>query len=352
MMPDTASADKQYVRTLLFSMRANTPLARLHLLTKLAATLLLSLVLVRGMDMDSPDPAMVVALLLLSLLPHLWAGTLQWVFRSYLVLIFFMLLTLFINWIVFNPDPGSQVFYRWEVYHGYIPIGISLSLVAFLVAGLVTFRFTKGVFTSLVVGLAALALVKLCGLEYTWTWTRIDFFHPLDIYLSDKNILVAVTKVGGYAAMVFLTLMLVMTVREFEFVGVLCQLGLPFRLSFFISLALRSISTAMLDYETIVQAQKAKGIGLQKRPIWQQLKEFAFLAVPLVATMFRRASEIGPALLARGFHRAKKPTPFHETMPFRLADWAVMILCLALVLLVYAWNFNLTRTLGWWVNLL
>lgn len=351
-MPDTAGARKEYVRTLLFSMRTGSIMARLHLVTKVVIILLLSLILVRAMDMVRPDPATVIVLLVLSIIPHLVAGTLQWVFRSYLVLIFFMLLTLFINWIVFNPDPGSKVFYRWEVYHGYLPVGFSLSLLALIAATIIVFRWTRGIFISLVAGLAVTAVVRLVGLDMTWTWARIDFFHPLSIYLSDKNILVACTKVGGYAAMVFLTLMLVMTVREFEFVGLLCQLGVPFRFSFFLSLALRSLSTAMLDYETIVQAQRARGIDLQKRPIWRQLMDFAYLAVPLVATMFRRASETGPALLARGFHRARRPTPFQETVPFRATDWVLMASCLALVIIYYGWGFNLTRSLNWWVAIL
>lgn len=336
---------KEYVRTLMFSMRAGSAMARVHVLTKLLGTVLLSLVLVRQMDMVRPDPVGVLILLALAIAPHLVAGTIQWVFRSYLVLIFFMLLTLFLNWLVFNPDPGTHIYWQAQVYPGYIPVGVSVSLAVALVGALVIFRLTRGLFAAVASALALVIVVRALGVDLAWVPVRITFFHPLTVLVSDKNLLVAGTKVGAYAAMVFLTLMLVMTSREFEFVGLLCQCRLPFRASFFVSLALRSLSTATIDYETIAQAQTAKGVGIRERAIWERFRDFAYMAVPLVATMFRRASEMGPTLMARGFGRATRPTPYHETEPLRPMDGLILAACLALVILYYR-GFNLTLHLG------
>lgn len=347
-MDMVARSEKTYVKTFLFSMKTDSFLSRVHLITKFIFVLLVSLVLVRFMDMTSPDPVGALLLLIISILLHYFAGTLQWVFKTYLVLVFLMLLTLFINWVVFNPDLGSAVFYQAEVYHGYIPLGISLALIAFVAVFYFSYRLYKSFFYSTVFSLLAVALLKTLKLNLSWTFVQIPFFHSLSIYITDKNLLVAATKVLGYGAMVFLTLMLVMTIREHEFVGFLRQLGMPFKGSFFFSLALRSLSTAMIDYETIVQAQIAKGINLERRTVFQKFQDFAYLAVPLVATMFRRANEIGPSLLARGIGNVRKPTEYMEVCRFTAADWAIVTLTVLATLAVYGLQINFTRMLGLW----
>ena len=48
---------RQYVRSLMFSVKISSPLARLHVVTKLLAVLAVSLIAVRAMRSENPDPA-------------------------------------------------------------------------------------------------------------------------------------------------------------------------------------------------------------------------------------------------------------------------------------------------------
>ena len=87
----------------MFSVKINSPLARLHVLTKLLAVLTLSLVAARAMRTEDPDPATALLIGLLALLGLYLGGAIRWLFRSYLLVLAPALLVMVLTWIVFNP---------------------------------------------------------------------------------------------------------------------------------------------------------------------------------------------------------------------------------------------------------
>jgi energy-coupling factor transporter transmembrane protein EcfT len=278
---------KQYVRTFLFSMQINSPLARLHVITKVVIILVTSTLIVRLMDARDPDPLGVGVLMVAGLALLLLSGAGRWLFRSYLVVIFPMLSVLFVTWVIFNRDPGTHVFLS-------LPITQQVSLV-----------------------------------------------------VSDVNLLAALTKVLGYAAMVFVSLTLVMTTRDIEFVGAMQQLRVPYVATFFLSLVLRTLSSAVMDYETIRQAQVARGVALQPRSLPGRLRDMAHMSVPLVATMIRRSTEVSDAVVARGFRLGgAAPTEYHEAQSLHAVDWAVLALQGLLLAAVFYPSANLTHWIG------
>lgn len=343
----TPACHKQYVRSFLFSVKIDSPLARLHMLTKFVSVLALSLVIVQFLSTDAPDPLGALLLIVLAFFGLYLSGVLRWVFRSYLLVLFPSLIAMMITWVVFNPDPGRGVLARITLYNGQIPVGISLGLVVFIVFAVGWFIVRREVFYGLVGGLIlASALTFLVG-NPSITFARFSFFHPLTIILSEKNIALAISKALGYGAMIFVSLMLVMTSRDVEFTGAMIQLRIPYVASFFISTMLRSLSMALNDYSTIRQAQVARGVTLQKKNILQIIVDLAYIAVPLTATMLRRSREVGDAILLRGFSlQTKSPTEFHEVRPFTRADFLVLALCAFFVIAVLVFGLNITQLLG------
>jgi energy-coupling factor transporter transmembrane protein EcfT len=135
------------------------------------------------------------------------------------------------------------------------------------------------------------------------------------------------------------TIALVTTARDIELIGALRQLHCPQAAIFFLSTVFRSLDLALSDYETIRQALFARAITARPRSFIRRLRDVASLAVPLVAIMIRRSSEIGDALLARGYTLGSpKGQPagrymadFYESSPWRLVDWAVLVVSLLLL---------------------
>lgn len=338
---------KEYVRTFLFSMKIDSPLARLHVATKVIGILLLSIIVVRLMDAANPDPVGTFLLAVLSMIALLLGGVIIWLFRSYLFVLFPMLSTLFVTWLIFNPDPGTRTFLELPIYDGTITLALSLGLAVLILTPIIYFQLTRSIFWGLVIGIGLTIALNRFGLNPKLTLAEISVFHPLSLLVSDKSIVVAATKVFGYATMVFISLTLVMTTRDAEVIGAMRQARAPYSVSFFTSIMLRSLSMAVLDYGTIRQAQVARGVDLQRKSIFGKILDLARISVPLIVTMIRRSTEVGDAVMARGMTRlSSKPATFRETRPLRAIDVILILFFIALALVVLLLNFNLTQLLG------
>lgn len=140
MGPSAPTRTRQYVPSLIFSVQIDSPLARLHVLTKLLAVLALSLVAARAMRTEDPDPATALLIWLLALLGLYLGGVIRWLFRSYLLVLVPALLVMVLTWIVFNPALEFASFH---------PLAVTISKANLVVA------MTKGL------GYGAMILVSL-----------------------------------------------------------------------------------------------------------------------------------------------------------------------------------------------
>jgi len=344
---EAQSHGKEFVRSFLFSVKIDSPLARLHIITKLLAILALSWVIVQFIRTDAPDPVGAALLMGLAFLGLYLAGVLRWVFQSYLLVLFPALLGMALTWVIFNPDPGRGVLLTIPVYSGRLALGVSLGLVIFLAFAIGWYVVRKGVFYGLVGGVILAVVVSRLFGNPSLVLAEFTFFKPLEIIVSQRNLVVAITKAVGYGAMIFVSLMLVMTSRDIEFTGAMMQMRIPYVASFFVSTMLRSLSMALSDYGTIRQAQVARGVTLKKKNMLQVIADLAYMAVPLTATMLRRSREVGDAVLLRGFSmQTQKPTEFHEVRPFALADWVVLGVAVLFIVAVAILKVNVTHMVG------
>lgn len=341
------SRGREWVRSFLFSVKIDSPLAQLHVLTKLLAIIALSLVITRFIRTGAPDPVGALLMLVLAFVGLWLSGVLRWVFRSYLLVTFPALLGMALMWVVFNPDPGEGVLARVPIYSGQIDLGVSVALIVFLASAVGWYLLRKSVLWALIGGIALAVIVTRLGWNWSWTIAEVDLFRPLEIVISRRSLIVAATKPLGYGAMIGVSLMLVMTTRDIELSGALMQLRVPYVAVFFVSTMLRSLSMAFEDYRTIRQAQVARGVALTKRNLFQTIADMAYMAVPLTATMLRRSNEIGDAALLRGFTMGTGAvTEFHEVRRFGAADWAVLGVCAVFVIAVFVLQLNFTQIIG------
>lgn len=287
---ENRQGEKKYLKTILFSARADSLFVNLHPFTKFTLFVLLSVSVILAMTKFHPDLvfSLIVFLIVLAFLVE--SGTLKYLVKSYLVLIVIALIVLLIWWLIFNQI-GTHILFSIAIanYH---------------------FNITR---ESLYVGLA---------------------------------------KVLGYAAMAFLTLLILMTTRDVDIVEALNQLKVPFKQTFFISLVFRSLNIMEEDFESIKHAQFARGGKSSKKKHLSRIREFLAMSIPLTALMIKRAVEMGAALEARGFSKSKRLSEPVVKRSVRAPDYvAIMLSVLALYISI---TMNLTFLLGGqiWMNLL
>lgn len=332
---------RRYVRSFLFSRRIDAPLGQVHLLARMLLVLSLSAAILRTMSTDHPDLLATLILCVASACLFAVSGMHQRVARLQLLFILPALSTLFVAWILFTPLQGV-VWTRWPVYGGTLSLGFALWQPLWLAIAAGYFWWRRSIISALL--LATLVTVPLTLLLPLpgWTFARIHVLHPLTITVTDRSFLLALTKVMGYCGMVLSTIALVVTSRDTELIGALLQLRVPQPIIFFLSTVSRALNLALVDYETIYQAQVARAINARPRSFWRRVRDLASIAVPMVAVMIRRSSEIGDALLARGYRLGRRQTNFYETTPWRLVDWLILAGSLLLLFVAFGPYPNLT----------
>jgi energy-coupling factor transporter transmembrane protein EcfT len=345
--PAGQTRGREYVQSFLFSVKIDSPLARLHMVTKLIVTIFMSFLVVELIATDDPDPISTVLIIALAFYALYLGGVLKWLFSSYLVVLFPALIGMMIPWIFFNSDPGENVWIQFQLYSGQIRLGLSLGLAIFVLVVVAWYAIRKEFFLGIVIGLVLSLVIPPLFKSPALVFAEFDFFRPIPVVVTSRNIFLALTKSMGYGAMMFTSLMLVMTSRDIELVGAMRQFRFPYVVNFFVSTMLRSLSLALHDYETIKQAQVARGITLKKRNLFQILVDYARMAVPVVATMLRRSSEVGDAVMVRGFSlKSDNPTEFHEAKSFHLMDFVLLGVTLLVTVAVFVFDINITRMLG------
>lgn len=118
-------------------------------------------------------------------------------------------------------------------------------------------------------------------------------------------------------------MILISTTRNEELVLGMIRLGMPYRVGFAISTALRLVPTIASSTMTISQAQQSRGLNLQSGGILERLRKFLPLLVPVFISTIRSTNIFGMALESKGFGAREKRT-FYLQLRMRPIDWAVI----------------------------
>ncbi len=126
------------------------------------------------------------------------------------------------------------------------------------------------------------------------------------------------------SGMVFLS-----TTRSEEMVTGMIRLGLPYRVGFAISTALRLVPTIVGSTQTIAQAQRSRGLDLDSGNVFERLQKYIPLLIPVFISTIRSTNTFGMALEAKGFGAEKERT-FYLEPEFKRNDY-IMMVCLVVL---------------------
>lgn len=159
-----------------------------------------------------------------------------------------------------------------------------------------------------------------------YTLTAEQLFYHLNVVL--KN-----------ACTIPIVLLFVCTTNPSEFAASLNTIGVSYRVSYSVSLALRYIPDIQREFREISQAQQARGVEMSKKvSIIQRLKAASAILVPLVLSSMERIETISNAMELRGFGKKNKRT-WYAARPFTLWDKLSMAVCLGLMALSFLLTF-------------
>lgn len=114
-------------------------------------------------------------------------------------------------------------------------------------------------------------------------------------------------------------------------------LGYPNALSFTFTTAVRLVPTLAVDAQTVVDAQRSRGLELDKGNLLKRIRNYIPILIPLLLIAIRRSLELAEALESRGFPGKEGRVSLFQ-LKLRLADVLIIVLSLGIVLVSF-WIF-------------
>ncbi|MBQ8835351.1 MAG: energy-coupling factor transporter transmembrane protein EcfT [Oscillospiraceae bacterium] len=195
----------------------------------------------------------------------------------------------------------------------YTPLLIGLS-----VAGLLLFKLSKIKFSDIWFMLAATiafmvlnnVMIYLFSPEHGTTiyGTRTILFKIAGPYtVTAEQLFYHLNVILKYAASIPVILLFICTTNPSEFAASLNRIGVSYRISYAVALALRYIPDIQREYRDISLAQQARGTEMSKKAsLIDRLKAVSTILVPLVLSSVERIETISNAMELRGFGKGKK----------------------------------------------
>lgn len=179
----------------------------------------------------------------------------------------------------------------------------------------------------------------ILGLTYTVFPRRFE---------TDSAVLFAVGPVTGHfdslmwafatycriIALVLASIFYFSTNRESDILVALRTFGVPFVVSYFVGLTLRSVGIFLEDYAVIREAEIARGLDTRTLGPIGRIRHFAMNLVPLFALSIRRSDDISIGLYAKGtrlsgrVNGVRRPDYLRSRFVIRARDRVLVILLL------------------------
>ena len=160
-------------------------------------------------------------------------------------------------------------------------------------------------------------LFKIAG---PYTVTAEQLFYHLNVIL--KN-----------ACTIPIVLLFVCTTNPSEFAASLNRIGVSYKISYAVALALRYIPDIQREFRDISLAQQARGTEMGKKAsLVNRLKAAGSILIPLILSSMDRIETISNAMELRGFGKGGKRT-WYSGRKFSRMDILCMALCTVLMIL-------------------
>lgn len=154
--------------------------------------------------------------------------------------------------------------------------------------------------------------------------------------LTQEQLFYEFNLVLKYFCTIPLVLIFLLTTNPSEFASSLNRIGISYKISYAVALAIRYIPDIQEDFINISLAQQARGFEMSKKgKLTQRLKGTAQIVFPLILSSLDRIETISTAMELRRFGEKKKRT-WYAQEPFHPSDFLVMGLATVLTIISFA----------------
>ncbi len=174
--------------------------------------------------------------------------------------------------------------------------------------------------------LAAFVFFMNIGVSYFSSGYKITMF---DLY---NAIALSIRLIALFTAFsIFL-----LTTTPDELGLVMTSFHIPYDFTFAFIMAVRFVPVLVGELQTILDAQKSRGLEIEKGNIIKRTKNLIPVFIPLLVNVFRRSIELAEALEVKAFGASKKRTSFKELKMYLIDYILLLIIIFILLMAIYA----------------
>ncbi|PTM22361.1 hypothetical protein DA798_07175 [Lactobacillus sp. PFC-70] len=218
-------------------------------------------------------------------------------------------------------------------------------LLGIMVLSLILFHFAKIKFheisfvLSVILGFSVLNLLMVYvfaphyGVSIYGTEHLLLGHHAAYFNLTTEQLFYEFNLLLKYTFMVPLALIFLMTTNPSEFAASLNRIGVSYRISYSVAIALRYIPDVQSDYRTISLAQQARGFEISKKAsLMTRARGGVQILLPLIFSSLNRIETISQAMELRRFGKGKHRT-WYMAQRFQRNDYLALLIVGALIIL-------------------
>lgn len=108
------------------------------------------------------------------------------------------------------------------------------------------------------------------------------------------------------------------------------QSHVPYEFCFAFTTAVRFVPVLADEAQTIIDAQKARGLELEKGSFFKRVRNYIPILIPLIVSAIRRSLELAEAMESRAWGAVKKRTNLYE-LKFNMGDYLLAAVALSIL---------------------
>jgi energy-coupling factor transport system permease protein len=180
--------------------------------------------------------------------------------------------------------------------------------------------------------------LKRIGRTMAFSLVFAAFIFGIDLAFG-FGLLKSFTYAFRFLAIISSTSVFFVTTSPDELEQIMKWLKVPRDVVFAFVTAVRFIPVVMLDAFQIMDAQKSRGLELEKGSLIKRARNMIPILIPLVVNSVIRSGELAEAMESRGYGSTPHPTSLYR-MRLRWYDWTVLVVSLALsAVALYIYHF-------------
>jgi len=156
-------------------------------------------------------------------------------------------------------------------------------------------------------------------------------------FLTGSTLIYSLAMTVKFLALISCFSIFFMTTSPDDLGLALENIGIPFTLVFTFTTAVRLVPTMAVDAQTVIDAQRSRGLELEKGNFVKRIRNYIPILIPLIVSAIRRSIELAEALESRAFGASEKRESL-VALKMKLSDYLTTIVAIAfLTLSVYVY---------------